>query len=377
MVHATPLALGFSKPLHGLRGVAACVVVLGHAANLTTVYDPGFHAPPGLFNGSAAVVLFFVLSGIVLAPSALAAAAGLSSLVEFYVRRAARLMPLMVVTNLVAAAFVALIHNRLPFPEPLTGPYSLRLLLLGFVGATLFINGPAWSIFVELIGSVLMPALAVAASRRRRWIMAAVVAAVGYLNLRLPYLAHIFLFPFFVGSTVRLWAPGLALWAEGRPERAAATVALVMLFLAVRPIYTHLALGPDVNASATVVLCETLLITPALALCYATGTPAVLGSRLFQFLGDVSFGLYLIHFNVVTAAYTPCGWQGSMAAGRRSGLLPCWPSRSRCPWRGWRTDMSSSPGSRSGGCWPAGCEGAGHVRRRPSSDPLRSGRRNV
>lgn len=54
----------FSYPLHALRGAAAVIVLLSHIhMRIKEAY--GDWALPPIFNGSGAVIFFFVLSGLV------------------------------------------------------------------------------------------------------------------------------------------------------------------------------------------------------------------------------------------------------------------------------------------------------------------------
>jgi peptidoglycan/LPS O-acetylase OafA/YrhL len=83
--------------LDGVRGVAACVVFFGHLLLALT-------GAPLIFNGNAAVCIFFVLSGYVL--SELSQHSGLSFLAQA-LRRYLRLIVPMLITSTFAWALLA------------------------------------------------------------------------------------------------------------------------------------------------------------------------------------------------------------------------------------------------------------------------------
>ncbi len=143
-----------NRELDGLRGLAALSVALGHCASWagglgpaysTTLFDLGTVTPTQaifrllhvLFPADAAVVVFFVLSGYVLTRS-LRAPAVLPELVPFVVRRTFRLLPV----SIVAALAMGIV---------------MQAGLAQVIGAALLydntINGPIWSLQIELYGS--------------------------------------------------------------------------------------------------------------------------------------------------------------------------------------------------------------------------------
>jgi peptidoglycan/LPS O-acetylase OafA/YrhL len=316
----------FSEELHGLRGLAACIVVVGHAANIAMAYDKEFHVPDGLVNGSASVVLFFVLSGLVLSPSSRNAARSGSGLLAFYIRRAFRLMPLMILANAASCLFVIYVHPHLAFPEPLTGPFGLKAFIGGFIGASTKLNGPSWSIFIEVLASILMPIAALAASTRYRFIWLLVAAALAYVPTHLPYAAPIYLLPFYLGALI----PTLPNILNGR-SRVLIWTLTVICFLAfdfVRPVFQCFQITPNINADPRVVLTEAIFMAPVVYVLYNRPARTFLASRAAQWLGDVSFGLYLLHFNILTLVYNRIGavhgWPAFMltAAGTFAITLP-------------------------------------------------------
>lgn len=187
--------------LDGLRGVAALVVLVFHVLVLSDTFaarQPGVrpaeaswwftHTPLALgWAGDEAVLLFFVLSGFVLALPATLAPVDWRA---YYPQRLVRLY-LPVWASLLLAAGAAALVSRGPEPGlsdwygehvPVVGPGEAvhdGLLLLG----TGWLNSPLWSLQWELLFSLLLPVYLVLARWRRGWwavkvlVLLAVVAA--------------------------------------------------------------------------------------------------------------------------------------------------------------------------------------------------------
>src|ERR1700733_11347309 len=97
--------------LHSIRGIAALVVAVGHA--LVYYQTPQWFRAIGLtFNGRAAVVLFFVLSGFVLTKSLRSMPVQLKPLSDYYIRRFFRLYPALWFASAMALLYLLFIHRR-------------------------------------------------------------------------------------------------------------------------------------------------------------------------------------------------------------------------------------------------------------------------
>ncbi|ODN71382.1 acyltransferase family protein [Methylobrevis pamukkalensis] len=89
----------FSAPLHGVRGVAALAVVWSHVLALLAVASPTLLPLGFMSGGGAAVALFYVLSGAVLAISLKRFAPSIPAFAAYGVRRLFRLYPLLIATT--------------------------------------------------------------------------------------------------------------------------------------------------------------------------------------------------------------------------------------------------------------------------------------
>ncbi len=169
-----------SRPLTGLRGAAALLVMLHHFY-LKLALDQ--HLPLLQFllrKGYLGVDLFFVLSGFVMAMVYGAwfdgtRARRAADYVRFIIRRVARLWPLH------AAVLMVLLGFDIDPPHLVV---SLRmaatnLLMVQAWGFSTEINPPAWSVSTELLAYLVFPALAALALRGRvgPWLCLALVVA--------------------------------------------------------------------------------------------------------------------------------------------------------------------------------------------------------
>lgn len=140
--HAARLPL-----LDGLRGIAALFVMLYHAQMVFAVSGP-------FSRGYLFVDFFFLLSGFVLTLSAEARMKAGWSTIGFLRARILRIWPMAAVGTLAGAIGLALSGSD----DGLTGPVVLGLLMIPalFGNRELFpLNGPQWSLFLELLGNLM------------------------------------------------------------------------------------------------------------------------------------------------------------------------------------------------------------------------------
>jgi peptidoglycan/LPS O-acetylase OafA/YrhL len=284
---------GFSMPLHALRGVAAVIVLLCH---LQGRVSEAFHFTfPPLFNGSAAVIFFFVLSGLVVGASLAKSGLSSASIAVYFHRRIFRIMPLMIVTVTIGGLYLLFIDAQMRYslnPKEY-GDFSLLKFLAGYIGYSLKANPPIWSIFVELIGSILLPLMLLAGTSLRNILLTlAACIALSLLPIEFKHYWHFYMISFFAGLSVLLWGKALAQRVEKLPPALfwLLIIALSASFYLVRPI------SGEGYAKVWVVYWETLSIAPVIGIIfYLPQRFSLLSSNLFRFLGDVSYSLYLTH----------------------------------------------------------------------------------
>lgn len=162
--------------IEGLRALAATAVVIYHAAQVTSREGDVGAGPIATVMSPLAfgVPLFFILSGFLLyRPIAAAVAAGekLPSARRFYRNRALRILPaywvVLGITSFALGTAVLGFDGRNPITGPLTDLGTLlkhALLLQGYWPGT-FGTGilPAWSLAIEVVFYLVLPALGLTA----------------------------------------------------------------------------------------------------------------------------------------------------------------------------------------------------------------------
>lgn len=302
---------GELKSLTGLRGVAACCVVLYH-------YTGGYGFGPGrafVQHFYTAVDLFFVLSGFVMAfvhGRSFRIGFSRQDYLAFIGRRLGRIYPLYIVLTL---AMVVVIHAGFDAGAP---PSSLTLasniLLIQNWGLARSINDPAWSISAEFAAYALFPFLVAAVltgHRTRSWVAALLAVAVlaviatrtnadlgqapGHILYRNgPLDVHGFQTPYpllrcLAGFTLGLVAFRLAqlprVWRLARLRFAGDVLCVAVLALLALP-------GSDV---ALVALFVPFIVALA---AERSVTATLLKTRLIHWIGLISFSIYLSHWLV-------------------------------------------------------------------------------
>jgi peptidoglycan/LPS O-acetylase OafA/YrhL len=311
---ATLAARRFRPDIQGLRAVAVLLVVLYHAD------------VPGVWGGYVGVDVFFVISGYLITGQLVAEAvkAGRISLTQFYLKRVRRLLPsavvVIVVTLLVARVFAPpLFSLSLSVDGIFAGLYVLnyRLAAEGInyqnAGAAPSAFQHFWSLGVEEQFYVFWPLLIITAMvLTRRWwrdLLPALFLTVIAVSL---YISEFLLasdapmsyfsvqsraWEFGVGALLSL-ASGLL--ARLRPAvRGLLLCAGLGLIVFTGVFYNAATQFPGVHAVAPVA--ATTLVIAA-----GCGTPlraeALLGNRLMQWLGQMSYPWYLWHWPVLILA---------------------------------------------------------------------------
>ncbi|WP_143469839.1 MULTISPECIES: acyltransferase [unclassified Leucobacter] len=309
------------RSLDGLRGVAALVVLLGHIAvmvpTLSLAYDfaemPSFGSPAWwvaltplhiLWAGPEAVQLFFVLSGIVLTLSARRAD---FDWFAYYPRRIVRLYVPVCAAVLLAAASMLLI------PRSATGqsstwlsrraaeysPGSLRTDLSLLWGDTDFALSPLWSLRWEVWFSLALPIFGAWAFLLIRWWPAklALVAATLAVGIATGWPELLYLPVFAVGSLVAVHWGSLQRLTERalrRPYAGFLFLGATVILLTAR--WWPIPLGLPWRASKWLSLAVLLgAVCAVLLAAHWDRANRVLTSAPLQWLGRVSFSLYLVH----------------------------------------------------------------------------------
>ncbi|QDY89043.1 acyltransferase [Arthrobacter sp. UKPF54-2] len=310
--------------LDGLRGIAALVVVACHlistlpkigevvfdhrSAPLDTggmwaVFSP-LHL---LWNGTPAVHVFFVLSGFVLILPFTGASAA-RSWAPYYAKRLLRLYVPAWAALALAVSLIALIpRSASPLQSSWADMYVVdpslaraakdSLLLLG--ASTL--NTPLWTLRWEVLFSLLLPAYVFVALRWRRFwhlklgmlLMLTVVGGVLHVEA-LTYLPI-----FAIGAILGAEREGIRRLTRSWPRLVWLPITAAGLFLANAEWVSRA--QPIAGVEALITVGATLIVLVFL-LC---GSAKRLGdTAVAQWLGRVSFSLYLVHLPIILAGVT-------------------------------------------------------------------------
>lgn len=319
MVEASDSGSRFRPDIQGLRAVAVSAVVLYHA---------GLPLLPGGYVG---VDVFFVISGFLITSHLLSGLArrGRVSFAEFYARRARRILP---------ASFVVLILSTIAalvwFPPVLmsqvwAGAVATALYvpnLLFAVQGTDYLADTApslfqhyWSLGVEEQFYLIWPALLALGWKafRSKTMLKAVLALLGVASFGLGVWLTFISQPWaFFSLPTRAWELGLgaaiAFQLQHRSRLMPATVAPIVGWLGILAI-----VAASVLLSANTLFPGYWAALPTLgtaAVIAAGATPSrwgpttVLSLPPMQFLGLISYSLYLVHWPALVVPQAAVGF---------------------------------------------------------------------
>jgi peptidoglycan/LPS O-acetylase OafA/YrhL len=325
--------LGYEPALDGLRGIAITLVI-------------GFHAFGIPRDGFLGVDLFFVLSGFLITSILLGeqTSRGRISLSRFYVRRALRLVPALLVFLVVSllanllvagarhqfgtAVVVDLLHD-----SAVAAFYVSNFVLAGGGADALPTGlGHLWSLAAEEQFYLLWPILLVCGlARRRRWAAIVLIAAIAFVAVRQFQL-------------VLSGVPGHRL--DFGPDTRSGSILVGCLFAVLRAnasggrrlaSVTRVVL-PFALVLSFVIVCadlgRTLYIGPLTLFAFCSGVLVVavldercavrrwLSRRPLVYLGRLSYSLYLWHLLIFTAlGVALVGANGAAGAPRATAAV--------------------------------------------------------
>jgi len=322
-----------NQVLQAMRGIAALVVVYGHAAGLRPPQLNAAFRYELVFQAKTAVVFFFVLSGFVLGSSVRRLRGESLWFGRYVVIRIARLVPIFCTSTLLGAA-VAVISLRHPITD--MGPWyyavtSSQAPTLAQVFDTLLtqqisFNGVLWSIRVEYWMIPLLPLMVLVSDRASSLIDIIIIAlgcalAACVVNKSLYEPSDLWAVPcwaycFYLGVALNKIIQSLGRFGELLFSGGSALIAFVLMI-----VLLHYLRGGLWGAKLII---DGLLSTVLVG--WAHKNHDSIGARLLQWrplvlLGDMSYSVYaygvslLIPVTIATVSVLPHGLRASPHGG--------------------------------------------------------------
>jgi peptidoglycan/LPS O-acetylase OafA/YrhL len=294
---------GYLAELQSIRGIAAMVVVFGHASS--KFGGPAWWLKAVLvFNAEAAVGMFFVLSGFVLTRMVGERHFTLEIGCEFLIRRLFRIYPALIVATAASLLFVLLFPHLKPMVDSdwlnhqfTDARQSIPFIILAFAGASAHLLPQAWTISVELLGSFLMPAIAWMAFNRVRQLCYVLVVTI-LLGMTIgpytPYAVLMYMPHFIIGSLIFVMPSRGRDFLRSLSGGKSAVVLATIVMIAVRSFF-------DAPFDSPALVFEELGCSAFIVAMLVHGRVSfnILRAPAMEWLGDVSYSLYLFHFVVI------------------------------------------------------------------------------
>ncbi|TSJ38638.1 acyltransferase [Mucilaginibacter corticis] len=307
------------KQLDSLRGLAALTVFIGHSIGsvvntslLTKVQTTPLSI---LFNGYAAVMFFFVLSGFVLSLPFINNEKPLS-LTAFYTKRFFRIYPAFLIAMILSVVLKELVYNEHTMANSLLWfkqywawhwdqvnlKDTIRALLLIDPGFNKrLIDPPVWSLVVEVKMSIILPFFILIVSRCGALVNVGLFFLISYLAYRHTGLQ---VSVFFLGVILAKYQQQLKDNIKAWPMPVLVVVMLVSLLL-----YNAGLEFLDFHLKPSYVLFSNYL--PAIGSCMIIITvlaskrlSSLFERKVFVFLGVISYSFYLMHFPVLMTMFS-------------------------------------------------------------------------
>ncbi len=302
----TPRSRSGTLPaLTGLRFLAASHVVFFHYAAKTAGWnDLPDSLKTAISSGPTSVLLFFTLSGFILAYNYLGpSGALLDSLRHFWVARFARVYPMYLFAWLIYVPIGLFKYSG--WTITVASLSSITLLQSWLPGSwPIKWNSPAWSLSVEALLYLLFPWIAAFIFRvaMSTAVTLGVLAWVTTIVFAISIHDWVFFPPLFIPSLVvgivaaRIFLSGLRM-----PSQCVwIWLALIVIGLVTKPLKPFLGFGMLTPLYALLIF--------SLAQGQQTFVGYVLGARMFTILGDASYSLYLLHGPIWDYALPAYNW---------------------------------------------------------------------
>ncbi len=310
----------FNSKLESLRGIAALAVAISHSLIVfsvdqnETIWLTRFYETSGiqsfitslllvLFNGGAAVTIFFVLSGYVLGLSLDKRPLKTAGVFSFYVRRIFRIYPAYLVSLLTIISSIYFFHTYIKFPNSSVwfnwwymGELSLSNAANNLAMLETNLNPVAWTLRVELVMSFLFPFAYLI--NRKIGVKANLLVLTLMIIVSAFYSGNIYLrfgFVFYLGLLLPIIVEKLHSTATKTKYNILLAVSIFMLLYSRRIFVNH-----DVFYAILVEgICSFLIIATVTDSKINNFLSCILDLEIVRKLGQVSYSFYVYHFIIL------------------------------------------------------------------------------
>jgi len=307
----------FTK-LDGLRGLLSLVVALNHSFMVVVIpaFASVWQQNPFIFhglqskiqqlfmfigNGGAAVTLFFLLSGFVLGESFSRTKMSFTGIVGFLVKRIIRLYPVYLFIVFLTAIYMKLGFDYQTFPYSsswfnwwMNFQMTLKELFLNIFFIHAYIGGVTWTLRVVLIASIIFPLLYLINKKSTWWIDILISILLVYLSFTLLNIAGFrdlrYLYMFYFGLVIPKFK---GLFSRSPNWLVSLGLPFAVITLLGYRYLTNEYQGGLVEATIS------FIIIGLTAYGNKVSILNFLDGKTLQFLGKISYSLYLIHFSIL------------------------------------------------------------------------------
>jgi peptidoglycan/LPS O-acetylase OafA/YrhL len=305
------------RQLDSLRGLGALSVFFAHFISLK-VSLPVIHAiqqsPLGiLFNGTAALMLFFVLSGFVLSLPFVDSEKPLK-LTAFYLKRIFRIYPAYIFAIILAVLLKEFVFNKnglAPYADWLKNfwawdwnkesPLEIlkTLLMIGPDFKINYIDPPIWSLVIEMKMSIILPFFMLIVSRGGKTLNIAFLFVIAWLTYEHNAWA---VSVFYLGILMAKYKDDI-LGIIRSWSVTAVTAIIVLSILLYNNNYELLGLIKQLKFPSKYILSDYLSTIGSCILMMTVLARERISlffeKRIFTFFGDISYSFYLIHVPLI------------------------------------------------------------------------------
>ena len=303
--------------LTGLRGLAATIVFLSHAAIVG-------YLPPFLRHGfgQVGVMIFFVLSGFLMAYLYIERRPTAANVVSYARARVGRVVPLYLALVIISVVVSNFVYDDFRYAMPLNDPAQI-------LRALLFLEAPweLWTIPVEMQFYAAFMLMWLLYPRLGKWaliifgVLITIPAGIYFMLLDArPSILPTYGFAFIIGSLLGVYLPEIRHLLGGRVPEFVGALFLILLFVNTPGLREQLGLSMSPGAGYTSTWLDPitwLIVLGLFVSCLlASKSLAFLDWKPFILLGDISYGLYLMHYPIleITAQFIGVNAMGLLVA---------------------------------------------------------------